>query len=97
MKLYIYSTLDGELFDEMEVERYDGEAVHGDFGTMSLSAELEYSSREDLNETLRADWRRAHPSAEALMTAHIASLEGLLLDTQLALCDVYEIMLGGVM
>jgi len=69
MKLYIYSTLDGQLFDEMEVERYDGEAVHGDFGTMSLSAELEYSSREDLNETLRADWRRAHPSAEALMTA----------------------------
>ena len=67
MKLYIYNTEDGQLFDTVEADSYDGDAVHGDFGSRFLTTELELSSKEDLSETLRADWRQIRPTTEELL------------------------------
>ena len=67
MTLYIYNTKDSQLFDTMEADSYDGEAVHGAFGSRFLTEELEISSKEDLSETLRADWRHIRPTTEELL------------------------------
>ena len=52
------------------VQSYTADSVtaldeHGGIATYSpLAEDYEFSSKEDCSETLRADWRKANPSAE---------------------------------
>lgn len=70
MTLYLYRT--GTVVPALtmeHVESYtDSRAVTED-GTVygPFGADCELSSLPDCSETLRADWRRAHPSQEARM------------------------------
>jgi len=81
MTLYLYKTGAKEpvMTIENAVSYTDNEArteegaVYGPF-----AADCELSSKADCSETLRADWRRAHPSQEERMEELEALMAGLL-------------------
>ena len=76
MKLYLYDTRTKKVLAEIEgVESYTDSQVVTPDGTYSPLAEhCELSATPDCTETLRADWRSAHPSAET----RIEELEALM-------------------
>lgn len=70
MTLYLYKT--GTSVSELTIENvvsYTSEkAVTEDGSVYNLfGSELELSSKPDCSETLRADWKRDHPSQEQRM------------------------------
>lgn len=67
MTLYLYRTgTDVPVFTIENVTSYtDNQAVTEGSGVYGPFAEdVEFSSKEDCSEALRAKWRREHPSAE---------------------------------
>ena len=77
MKLYIYDRESKTPCIEIkDAEAYTADSVIGKDGTCyaPLASECELSAKADCSETLRAQWRAAHPDEEA----RIAELEELL-------------------
>lgn len=67
MRLFLYKVGEGTPMRTIEnVQRYTADSVTTEDGTIyePLAEGYELSSLPDCSETLRADWREAHPDAE---------------------------------
>lgn len=101
MNLYVYKT--GTSVPVLTLENvmsYTADQAVTEEGAICgpFAEGVEFSSLPDCTETLRTKWRTEHPSAEeraARAEARVAELENQLTDTQLALCEVYELLEGG--